>query len=135
MGNTGKVLILCPTGQLVTHYRQRICEDDLDSVVVEAIHAGFRIARDADLKTYAPPGRLQRYDAMMLDEASQVDDKVANLFLMGYRELPQKPRLVLAADYHQLRQVGHEGGPSRLEKLSSTVKHFHLVSNYRTQDE
>ena len=40
-----KVLILCPTGQLVTAYQERLGEDDEDSIVVETIHSGFHIAR------------------------------------------------------------------------------------------
>ena len=131
----GKVLILCPTGQLVTSYRQRIEEDEADSVVVETLHSGFRIVRDADAKTYAPPSRLRRYDAIILDEASQVDDRVSQLFYIGYTELPQKPVLVLSADYQQLRQVGHSDGKSCLERLSDIGRPFHLLCNYRTQDE
>ena len=76
-----RVLILCPTGQLVTAYLERLGEDEEDSIVVETIHSGFRIARDADLKTYAPPGRLRRYDAIIIDEASQIDDRIAHIFL------------------------------------------------------
>ena len=46
---------------------------------METIHGGLRIARDADVKTYAPPGRLRRYDVIIIDEASQVEDRVAKL--------------------------------------------------------
>ena len=119
----------------MTAYRERIPEDENDSVVVETLHSGFRIFRDADAKTYAPPSRLRRYDAIILDEASQVDDRVSKLFYLGYKELPQKPVLVLSADYQQLRQVGHSKGKSFLEALSERGRKFHLLSNYRTLDE
>ena len=133
--NSANVLILCPTGQLVTTYRERISEDDNDTIVVETIHSGFRIARDADAKTYAPPGRLRRYDAIIVDEASQIDDHVASMFLCGFRELPQKPALVVAADYQQLRQVGHRGGKCIMEALCDNIEQFRLLANHRTNDE
>ena len=126
-----KVLVLCPTGQLVTAYRERLSEDDNDTIVVETIHSGFRIARNADLHTYAPPGRLRRYDAIIIDEASQIEDRVAELFLCGYRELPQKPALVIAADYQQLRQVGHRGQESVMQRLSSRIPTFRLLATIR----
>ncbi len=71
-----------------------------------------------------------------MDEASQVGDKVASLFLAGYRELPQKPVLVIAADYQQLREVGHSGSKSAMQVMSEDLEtHFHLTTNYRTEDE
>ena len=129
------MLILCPTGQLVTSYRERIPEDEDDTIVIETLHSGARITRDADANTYAPPSRLRRYDAIILDEASQIDDRVSKLFYIAYTELPQKPVLVLAADYQQLRQVGHVAGKSCMERLSDRGRPFHLLSNFRTKDE
>jgi len=38
---------------------------------------------------YAPPSRLRRYDLILVDEASQIEDQVATLLLMGIQELPQ----------------------------------------------
>ena len=131
----GKILILCPTGQLVTAYRQRLGEDDSDAVVVETLDPGFHIARDADMSTFAAPGNLRRYDAIIIDEASQADDRVANLFLCGYRELPQKPALAVAADFQQLRHVGHGGGATSMQALTFSLRTFHFKSNHRTNDE
>ena len=42
------------------------------------------------LVDYAPPSRLRRYDLILVDEASQIEDHVATLLLMGIQELPQK---------------------------------------------
>ena len=70
-----------------------------------------------------------------MDEASQVEDLVAELFLCGYRELPQKPALAISADYQQLREVGHAGRKSVMQRLSEELKGFHLTANYRTDDE
>ena len=131
----GKVLVRCPTGQLVAGCMERFCDDDRGAITVETIHSGFKIARNADVRTYAPPGRLRRYDAIIMDEASQVDDKVAELFLCGLRELPQKPALIVAADYQQLRQVGRAQHKGTMEHLCERIAKHHLRSNYRTNDE
>ena len=82
------VLVLCPTGTLVHSYRDRF--PDVDNIVVETIHSGFAIQRQYDkLVDYAPPSRLRRYDIILVDEASQIEDQVATLLLMGIQELPQ----------------------------------------------
>ena len=83
------VLVLCPTGTRVHSYRDRL--PDVDNIVVETIHSGFAIQRQYDkLVDYAPPSRLRRYDLILVDEASQIEDHVATLLLMGIQELPQK---------------------------------------------
>ena len=83
------VLVLCPTGTLVHSYRDRF--PDVDNIVVETIYSGFAIQRQYDkLLDYAPPSRLRRYDLILVDEASQIEDHVATLLLMGIQELPQK---------------------------------------------
>ena len=82
------VLVLCPTGTLVHSYRDRL--PDVDNIVVETIQSGFAIQRQYDkLVDYAPPSRLRRYDLILVDEASQIEDQVATLLLMGIQELPQ----------------------------------------------
>ena len=53
------------------------------------IHSGFAIQRQYDkLVDYAPPSRLRRYDLILVDEASQIEDQVTRLLLMGIQELP-----------------------------------------------
>ena len=64
-------------------YRERLPETD--RVVAETLHSGFQIARKADKSTYAPPGRLRRYDLIFIDEASQIEDDVTDLLLIGLR--------------------------------------------------
>ena len=82
------VLVLCPTGTRVHSYRDRL--PDVDNIVVETINSGFAIQRQYDkLVDYAPPSRLRRYDLILVDEASQIEDQVATLLLMGIQELPQ----------------------------------------------
>ena len=82
------VLVLCPTGTRVHSYRDRL--PDVDNIVVETIHSGFAIQWQYDkLVDYAPPSRLRRYDLILVDEASQIEDQVETLLLMGIQELPQ----------------------------------------------
>ena len=56
--NGCKVLVLCPTGTLVHSYRDRLPEHP--NIVVETIHAGFRIYREAD--------KLVRYFSLVRQE-------------------------------------------------------------------
>ncbi len=76
-------------------YRDRLPETD--RIVVETIHSGFAIGRRA--VQYAPPTRLRRYDLILLDEASQVEDPVTERLFQGLQQLPQKPYVVIAADF------------------------------------
>jgi len=92
-----RVLILCPTGALVHAYKERL--PPTDQIVVETLHAGFSIARKADSKTYAPPGRLRRYDLIFIDEASQISNAIYDCLMVGISELPQRPFVVVAADF------------------------------------
>ena len=67
-----RVLILCPTGQLLATYRQRLPDSDL--IRIETIHAGIAIYREKEaLVEHAPPSTLRKYDAILVDECSQID--------------------------------------------------------------
>ena len=69
IANRLRVLILCPTGQLVATYRQRL--PDVEFIRIETIHAGIAIYREEEaLVNHAPPSSLNRYDAILLDECS-----------------------------------------------------------------
>ena len=75
---------------LVHSYRQRFPETD--RIVVETIHSGFAIYRGADQSAvrYSPPTRLRRYDLILIDEASQIEDYVTDILYLAIQELPQK---------------------------------------------
>ena len=73
IANRLRVLILCPTGQLVASYRQRLPESDF--VRVDTIHAGMHIYRgEESLVEHAPPSTLRLYDCILIDECSQLDN-------------------------------------------------------------
>ena len=124
------VNILCPTGALVHAYRDRLPASD--RIVVETIHSGFQISRKADLVAqYMPPSRLRRYDLFLIDEASQIEDHIAQKLLVALGELPQRPYVVIAADYQQLRPVG---GGIMLKELCARLRTIRLRTIHRTRD-
>ena len=122
--------ILCPTGTLVHSYRDRLpCTD---RIIVETLHSGFQISRKADMVVeYLPPTRLRRYDLILIDEASQVEDHIAQKILVAIAELPQKPIVVIAADFAQLRPVG---GGSIMKELCDRLPNINLRTIHRTRD-
>jgi len=124
-----RVLILCPTGALVYAYKGRL--PPTDQIVVETLHSGFSIARKVDLDTYAPPGRLRRYDLIFIDEASQITDDIWDCLFVGIRELPQKPLVVIGADYQQVAPIGGgTQGQGRCEQILT----IELTVVHRTDD-
>ena len=67
-----RVLVACPTGALVSTYRERVVEDE--RIVVQTIHSSFRVARAADMATYNPPSSLNQFELIVIEEASQIDN-------------------------------------------------------------
>ena len=124
------VNILCPTGALVHAYRDRLPVSD--RIVVETIHSGFQISRKADMVAqYMPPTRLRRYDLFLIDEASQLEDHIAQKLLVGLAELPQKPFVAIGADFRQLRPVG---GGTLMKDLCDRLRTIKLRTIHRTRD-
>ena len=124
------VLLLCPTGALLCSYREKI--PDNDRIDIETLHSAFVIRREADeVVQYAPPTRLRRYDLIMIDEASQIEDSVFMKMIVAVRELPQKPMVCIAADLKQLRPVGSGG---MMASLLSKINTVELKTIYRSSD-
>ena len=125
-----RVLILGPTGQLVAAYRQRIPETEY--VRIETIHAGLRIYReDEKLVEHSPPSTLQLYDAILIDECSQLDNKVADKVKYAVYGLSHNPFVAIAADFKQLQPVGSSGV---MEKWCNEFTTVTLKTIYRTDD-
>ena len=128
--NQLRVLILCPTGQLVASYRQRLPESDY--IRIETIHAGLHIYRgEEDLVQHCPPSTLRLYDAILIDECSQLDNDVARKLKYAIDELPQDPFVALAADYYQLQPVGSGGAMRSICQRLPTIT---LKTIHRTKD-
>ena len=111
-----KVLIGGPIGLLVAMYKLRLpASEDL---VMETIHSAFKITREADA-AYIPPGRLRRYDVIILDEISQIDADVWQKIKVALNELHPGPLLLFVGDEQQLQPV--VGRPQLLEDLATEV--------------
>lgn len=97
-----KVLIACPVGALVDEYRSRLPPSE--NLVVETVHASFRITRKAD-QAHIPPGRLRHFDLIFFDEGSQLDAEVWKQVKTACGELSNGPSFVFLADFQQLQLV------------------------------
>ncbi|CAK0795801.1 unnamed protein product, partial [Prorocentrum cordatum] len=121
-----RVLIACPTGVLVGQYRDRLPSTQF--ITVETIHSAWRVLRDYDRKTYSPPTRLTQYDAVFIDEVSQLDDHIFEILLQVLPELPQRPLVVFAGDLSQLQPVG-SGGFVRHFLSNDGLQHIHMQTH------
>ena len=130
--NGHSVFVLCPTGTLVHSYKDRLPSTEL--IQVETIHSGLKLYRDRDreLAQYSPPSRLRRFNLILIDEVSQVDDDVTRMLFMAFQELPQKPIVCLAADFRQLHPI--EGG-DLMFRMCSGFRQIVLQTVYRTNDD
>ena len=125
-----KVLIMCPTGALVHAYRERLPTHH--NIAVETIHSATVIIRAHDeVVKYSPPSRLRKYDLFIIDEASQIDDPIAERLRMAFAELPHHWLLIVAADYRQLQPM--EGGRVMLNWCLE-MKYYYLTQVHRTND-
>ena len=68
---------------------------------------------------------------MFIDEASQIGDDIFDCIIVGVRELPQKPFVVVGADYQQVAPTG--GGPIG-QDLCDSIKTIELKVVHRTED-
>ena len=112
------VLIMCPTGTLVHSYRDRV--PDHPNIVIETLHSALVIKRRYDeVVQYCPPSRLRRYDLIMIDEVSQIDDELLEKLRIAIGELPQRPVLLLSGDFYQL-------GPMQSQRATVKwlIQHF-----------
>ena len=80
---------------------------------------------------HAPPSALRKYDAILLDECSQIDNATGRKVVYAIDELPQRPFVAIAADYKQIQPVGNAGYMARVCRGLTTVT---LNTIYRTDD-
>ena len=74
---------------------------------------------------------LRQYDAILIDECSQLDDSVAKKLDYALDSLPQLPFIGVAADYCQLQLVGASGF---MRYWCSTLPSITLRTIHRTDD-
>ena len=129
-----RVLIVCPTGQLVHSFKSQLPEvDGIENVQVDTIHGVLRYKRQGpDEKVqWAPPSALRRIDLILVDEASQYDNKEWQRFAQSVAEQPHLPYVVAVADFQQLQPVV-SGGLCR--NMLSGWPRVELDTVYRTSD-
>ena len=102
-----RVLIVCPTGQLVHSFKCELPEvDGIENVQVDTIHAilGYKRPGPDGKVVWAPPSALRRIDLILVDEASQYDNKewkrfaqsVDGSFTIDWQREDDQPRLLRA---------------------------------------
>ena len=81
--------------------------DGIENVQVDTIHGVLRYKRQGpDEKVqWAPPSALRRIDLILVDEASQYDNKEWQRFAQSVAEQPHLPYVVAVADFQQLQPV------------------------------
>ena len=103
-----RVLIVCPTGQLVHSFKSQLPDvEGIENVQVDTIHGvlGYK-RKGADEKVqWAPPSALRRIDVILVDEASQYDNLEWKRFAQAVSEQPHLPYVVAVADFQQLQPV------------------------------
>ena len=129
-----RVLIVCPTGQLVHSFKSQLPEHDgIEAVQVDTIHGVLRYKRpgaDGSVR-WAPPSALRRIDLILVDEASQYDNREWIRFMQTVAEQPHLPYVVAVADFRQLQPVGEGGACQQMREGWPMVQ---LDTVYRTSD-
>ena len=130
-----RVLIVCPTGQLVHSFKSHLPEvDGIESVQVDTIHGVLRYKRRGpDEKVqWAPPSALRRIDVILLDEASQYDNTEWVRFMQSVVEQPHLPYVAAVADFQQLQPVA---SGVHCQTMLEAWPRVDLDTVYRTSDE
>ena len=97
-----RVLIVCPTGQLVHSFKSQLPDvDGIENVQVDTIHGVLKYKRKgADEKVkWSPPSALRRIDVILVDEASQYYNQEWKRFSQSIAEQPHLPYVVVVADF------------------------------------
>ena len=128
------VLIICPTGQLVHALKTQLPDEEgIENVEVNTIHGVLQYKRPgADTKVkWSPPSALRRIDLILIDEASQYDDKEWVRLMQCILEQPQSPFTAATADFQQLQPLS-SGKCCRAH--CESMPRVTLNSVYRTND-
>ena len=101
------------------HRENRGCHCGSGACTRRRLQSAHRRAREADA-AYIPPGRLRRYDVIILDEISQIDADVWQKIKVALNELHPGPLLLFVGDEQQLQPV--VGRPQLLQDLATEVE-------------
>ena len=129
-----RVLIVCPTGQLVHSFKSQLPDvEGIENVQVDTIHGvlGYKRKGADEQVRWAPPSALRRIDVILIDEASQYDNREWQRFTQCVAEQPHLPYVLAVADFQQLQPVS-DGGLCHQMLLS--WPRVTLDTVYRSQD-
>ena len=101
------VLIVCPTGALVTALKLLLPDfDGVDRIHVDTVHSVLKYRRGRDKGVaFVPPSGFRKYEVVFCDEGSQYDDQEWERLFVTLREQPHLPYCVIVADFQQLQPV------------------------------
>ena len=130
-----RVLIVCPTGQLVHSFKCQLPEvDGVENIAVDTIHGilGYKRPGPDGKVVWAPPSALRRIDLILVDEASQYDNREWKRLAQSIAEQPHLPYVVAVADFQQLQPVVSGG---LCQEMVSGWPEITLDTVYRSSDE
>jgi hypothetical protein len=128
------VLIVCPTGMLVTAFKLKLPERaGIENISIDTIQGVLNYKRPgADSKvTWSPPTALRRYDLILCDEGSQYDDPEWQRLFSSIKEQPHKPFTVVVAGFQQLQPIS---GGSLCREFCDRMQTVVLDTVYRSSD-
>ena len=129
-----RVLIVCPTGQLVHSFKSQLPDvEGIENVQVDTIHGvlGYKRKGADEQVQWAPPSALRRIDVILIDEASQYDNREWQRFTQSLAEQPHLPYVMAVADFQQLQPVSSGG---LCQKMLAGWPCIELDTVYRTSD-
>ena len=82
--------------------------DGIENVQIDTIHGVLKYKRPgADGKvSWAPPSALRKIDLILIDEASQYDDREFVRLYQSIKEQPNSPYTAIVADFQQIQPIG-----------------------------
>ena len=129
------VVIICPTGALVTALKLLLPEfDGVDRIHVDTIHGILKYtrAKDRAIASWSPPSAFRQYEVIFADESSQYDDREWLRLFQTIREQPHLPFTVVVADFQQLQPISGGGLCKRF--CDGLTQQVELKTVYRTDD-
>ena len=132
------MLIVCPTGQLVHAFKSMLPEvDGVELIQVDTMHGvlKYKLPTEDKKVQHAGASALRRIDLILVDEASQYDNKEWEEFYRQVREQPHLPYTVVVADFKQLQHVSDGGSCQHICETARNFDRVILDTVYRSSDE
>ena len=134
---TGKnILVAAPTGLLASRFRSRVPVN----VICDTVHAAFNVPIDVE-EVPTTNWAISYYDIVIIDEISQISEKIFAHIMDTFNRLVYRPVLILGGDNSQQQPFEKKDGiivnvPSPLSnsQFVSSTYHFILHGQHRVGD-